>query len=88
MSISDRLDASTSSPKMEGTDPLWGIVDGKVSFRRSRQFHLNVPMMKVAFPFRTLTWCLNSFVSRQGNGFYNRIESTKRHIVPLHLTGN
>ena len=44
--------------------------------RQSWHFSFKHNMIKVIFPFLTLNWRVNNYVSRQGKGINRRNEST------------
>ena len=44
--------------------------------RQSRHFDHDVVIYKVLFPFSTLTWRVNNYVSRQRKGMNSRKENT------------
>ena len=63
--------------KMENTLPMKGEMDGKVYIsRQSRRLSFVSNMNKVIFLVCTLTWRVNIYASRQGNGLNRRNEGT------------
>ena len=51
--------------------------------RQSRHSDFDVSIMKVLFAICTLTWRVNNYVSRQGEGINRRNESTKTQGLVL-----
>ena len=63
--------------KMEKTRSMKEEMDGEVFyFRQSRYYSFRDIMIKVLFPFCTLNWRVNNYVSRYGKGINRRHEST------------
>ena len=77
MSISDGLGPYIFRRKMEKTRSMKGKLDRKVFIsRQSRHSSFIVNMFKVLFPNCTLSWRVNTYVSRQGKSINRRNEST------------
>ena len=67
MSISDGLGPSIFCRKMEKARPMMKEMDGKVVYFPSELafFNFDVLNLKIFFPYCTLTWRVNKYVSRQ-----------------------
>ena len=78
VSISDGLCPSIFCRETERTGPMREAMDGKVVyFPPESAFRLWCFNNVSTFPFCTLTWRVNNYVSRQGEGINRRNESTK-----------
>ena len=49
--------------------------------RQSRRFSFIVKLINLLFPICTLTWLVNTYVSRRGKGINSRNESTKMFLL-------
>ena len=80
ISIRDGIGPSIFCQKMEMTSPMSEDLDGKgVCFTPESAFPLQLLIFQALLPIWTLTWRINSYVSRQGKGINGRHESTKGH---------
>ena len=69
MSISDGLDLYFFRRQMEKTRSVEEKMDGEVFISRQKgHFPFIDNMIKVRFPFCSLIWRVNIYVSRQGKG--------------------
>ena len=84
MSNFDGLGPSIFCRKMERTRPMREVVDVKVVYLPPESaFRFSCINNVSFFPYLKLTWRVNKYVSRQGEGINRRNESTKTEVLLL-----
>ena len=83
MSISDGLGPSIFCRKMEKARPMRKEMDGRVVYfpPESALLPLMLYFSTVLFPFCTLTWRANNYVSRREKSINRRNESTTSELL-------